>query len=125
MSGPHLPGRSPRPDPERFTAAARGADGGLAAGFAAFDARHYWEAHEFWEPVWMAQPQASAGRSLMRGLIQLANAGLKQRMGREAAARRILVLAEAALAEVRGEVLGVTQARIAAMRVQVLIETAL
>ena len=98
---------------------------GLQAGFAAFDARHYWEAHEFWEPVWMAQLQASAGRSLMRGLIQLANAGLKRRMGREAAARRILPLAEAALREAPAGALGVGPKRIAAMREQVFRETAL
>ena len=35
----------------------------------------------------------------MRGLIQLANGGLKARMGRENAARRIAALADTALRE--------------------------
>ena len=47
----------------------------------------------------MCLPPASAERHLLQGLIQLANAGLKARMGRRAAALRILDLADAAFRE--------------------------
>lgn len=96
----HIPGQTPRPDPALF-APYRG-EAALAAGLAAFRARYYWEAHEFWEPVWAAFPPASAERHLMAGVIQLANAGLKHRMGRPRAAARLLVLAESALARGQG-----------------------
>lgn len=113
---PYLPGRTDRPGPEWF-APQRG-PGAFAAGFEAFERGYFWEAHELWEPVWMAQPPASAERALLRGLIQLANAGLKRRMGRDAAAVRILALADAALSEAlaRGPVLGVTHEKAIALR---------
>ena len=47
----------------------------------------------------MVLPPASAERHLLQGLIQLANGGLKARMGRENAARRIAALADTALRE--------------------------
>ncbi|MCB1391489.1 MAG: DUF309 domain-containing protein [Rhodobacteraceae bacterium] len=129
---PHLPGRTPRPDPALFApllAGVQGSDaaalsGGAAfrAGFDAFAAGYYWEAHEFWEPVWAALPPASAERHLLRGLIQLANAGLKRRMDRPGAARRILQLAESALDEAfgtrRSRVMGVDRARIGGLMAQ-------
>jgi len=136
---PHLPGRTPRPDPALFAPLIAGLDGldaaGLAesrafdAGFAAFDAGYYWEAHEFWEPVWAALPPASAERQLLRGLIQLANAGLKRRMGRPAAAARILALAEAAVAAGfapgRDRVMGLDRHHVTAMQQQAAAESAL
>jgi len=136
---PHLPGRNPRPDPALFAPALSGLEGltaqelaaspAFAGGLAAFRAGFYWEAHEFWEGVWSALPQASAERELMRGLIQLANAGLKRRMGREAAAVRILPLSEAALREGfrRGgeSVMGLDQRQVAELRARVEAENAL
>ncbi|MFN4099248.1 MAG: DUF309 domain-containing protein [Pararhodobacter sp.] len=130
---PHLPGRNARPDPALFAPVIAGLEGldaaelekspAFAAGFGAFGAGFYWEAHEFWEAVWAALPPASAERQVLRGLIQLANAGLKRRMGREVAAARILVLADAALGEGfgggRGRVMGVERETVAAMRAQV------
>jgi len=107
---PHLPGRTPRP-PEaqlapwkagltpQLAPAALLASPAFAAGLEAFRARYYWEAHELWEAVWICLPPAAAERLLLRGLIQLANAGLKARMARPTAAMRILALADAALAE--------------------------
>jgi len=107
---PHLPGRTPRP-PEVAFAPLKEALGEHVApseikDCAAFRCaqrlflnRYYWEAHELFEAVWIRLPPASAERHLLRGLIQLANAGLKHRLGRPAAARRILTLADAALAE--------------------------
>jgi len=107
---PHLPGRTPRPPEEVFARLKAGLTPGpapasllaapaFAAGLEAFRARYYWEAHELWEAVWICLPPAAAERLLLRGLIQLANAGLKARLGRAAAKARILALADAALGE--------------------------
>lgn len=41
----------------------------------------YWEAHEVWEPVWMALPPNSRERITCQALIQAANACLKLRFG--------------------------------------------
>jgi Domain of unknown function (DUF309). len=136
---PHLPGRNSRPDPAFFAPLLDGLAGlGPAAltdsaafrmGFAAYAAGYYWESHEVWEPVWAALPPASAERHLLRGLIQLANAGLKRRMGREAAALRILALADSALAEAFGGgrrlLMGMTPDDVAGLRRQAIAEIAL
>lgn len=71
----------------------------FSAGFEAFDAGYFWEAHEIWEPVWMALPPASRERHLLQGVIQLANAALKRAMGKTSACKRILDLADRALTE--------------------------
>jgi len=49
----------------------------------------YWEAHEVLEPVWQALPPSSRERQFTQALIQLANAGVKQRLGRAAAFKRL------------------------------------
>ena len=59
----------------------------------------FWEAHEVWEAVWKASSQNGVERLLLRGLIQLANAALKIRMGRGNAALRLLVEADALFGE--------------------------
>ena len=51
---------------------------------------YFWEAHELLEPVWMALPHAAPERQMVQALIQLANAGLKGRMGRPRAVVRCL-----------------------------------
>ncbi len=129
---PHLPGRTPRPPEALFAALKQGladmdpaALGGSAAsreGLRAFRARYYWEAHELWEAVWTCLPPAGAERLALRGLIQLANAGLKGRMGQAGAQARILALADAALAEAarRGskDALGLGPGALAGLREQ-------
>ncbi|MGG7567824.1 DUF309 domain-containing protein [Rhodovulum sp. DZ06] len=126
---PHLPGRTPRPPEALFAALTEAVPEGpgallapaFAAGREAFARRYYWEAHELWEAVWMALPPASAEKLALRGLIGLANAGLKGRMDRGAAAARILARAEAELTEAasRGAALpGLDGAALAAMRAQ-------
>ncbi|GAB4262792.1 MAG: hypothetical protein Kow0013_08700 [Pararhodobacter sp.] len=102
---PYLPGITPRPSKDHFapltaTVAGCATPGDLAespcfrAGFEGFARRYYWEAHELWEPVWMTLPRDSTERALVQGLIQLANAALKRRMGRPRAADRIIALAD-------------------------------
>ena len=68
-------------------------------GLAWLDAGYYWEAHELFEPVWSALPPNAPERRLVQALIQIANAGLKLRMGRPRAAARLIVLAQALIAE--------------------------
>ena len=58
-------------------------------GWAWLDAGYFWEAHEVWEPVWLACPPNSAERFFMAALIQLANGRLKLAMNRRSAALRI------------------------------------
>ncbi|WP_111734522.1 DUF309 domain-containing protein [Roseovarius amoyensis] len=133
VGGPHLPGRTPRPPEAAFAplkAALEGADDPAAlaasAAFGAalrlFERRYYWEAHEMFEAVWIRLPPASAERVLLRGLIQLSNAGLKARMGRGRATARILALADADLAEVAARApagaMGLTPGALAALRCQ-------
>lgn len=66
----------------------------------------YWEAHEVLEPVWMALPGPSPERAYVQGVIQLANAALKVRMGRKNAARRLCEIALTHLASARGNRMG-------------------
>lgn len=107
---PHIPGRTPRPSETVFSTLKADLSSGLSAAeladsvafqtaLMAFSDRYYWEAHELFEAVWMYLPPASAERHLLKGLIQLSNAGLKGRMGQDKAVRRIRDLAGAAFAE--------------------------
>ncbi len=67
----------------------------LAAGY-------YWEAHEAWEPVWQRATPNSRERLLVQATIQLANALLKRRTGRDRAAVRLLDHAGRLLRELYG-----------------------
>lgn len=107
---PYWPGQTERPDEAVFEPLKSGIDTSQSpktlqsspafqTGLAAFAHRYFWEAHEIWEPIWLALPPASAERHLMQGLIQLANAGLKRDMGNPRAADRIQARAEQALDE--------------------------
>lgn len=74
-------------------------DCGFRYGLALHDASYFWEAHEIWEAVWMAAPMNGRDRLALRALIQIANAGLKRRMGRVRAAARLVEEAQALLGE--------------------------
>lgn len=87
---PHLPGLTPRPRAEIAP--------GLEEGLALYRAGYFWEAHEAWEPLWLAAPPNSRERALLQGLIQLANGWLKLRMDRAPAAERIAAIAAEHLA---------------------------
>lgn len=54
-----------------------------------FNEGFYWEAHEAWEGLWMACPRGSVQACYLQGLIQAANALLKQRMDRPGAVARL------------------------------------
>ena len=54
-----------------------------------FNTGYFWEAHEVWEPVWMALAPNSRERCACQALIQGANACLKLRYGRGKAFARL------------------------------------
>lgn len=108
----HVPGTGTEPDwPPLETAKAQALDvttdetwpqnEAYIYGFALLRAGFYWEAHEVWEVVWLACAPNSRERSLMRALIQTANAQLKIEMDRRPAALRLLDEAQRDLNEVR------------------------
>lgn len=102
----YIPGRTPRHPEGAFDALRASARPGMGprelARSAAFrtglvwlESGYFWEAHELLEPVWMALPEGSRERELVQGLIQLANARLKERMQRPRAAERLRAMARA------------------------------
>jgi hypothetical protein len=106
----YLPGKTPAPDraplehakalvPKAYENGVDPRDPAFRYGLALHDAGLFWEAHEVWEAVWKAAPKNGCDRLLLRGLIQRANAHLKLRMGRPAAALRLLDEAAGELAE--------------------------
>ena len=71
----------------------------LVYGLALNDAGFFWESHEILEAVWLAAPMGRRDRILLRACIQIANAGLKHRLGRVRAVERLLGEARTELAE--------------------------
>ncbi|MFT4727062.1 MAG: hypothetical protein ACI9UN_001557 [Granulosicoccus sp.] len=72
---------------------------------------YFWEAHEVFEPVWMALPHESEERRFVQGLIQLANALLKAKMARPKAVQRLCRIARELLisSSGRGAIMNVDQ----------------
>lgn len=108
---PFVPGLSPRPhgddDVHRIAEAAHNptnpsswrSNPAWRAGVTLYAQGFFWEAHEVWEAVWMNARPNSRERALVQALIQLANAALKQRMGRPEASRRLAALAASRLTD--------------------------
>jgi hypothetical protein len=48
-------------------------------GVALFNGGYYWEAHEAWEPLWLAHGRRGPVAAAIQGLIKLAAAGVKVR----------------------------------------------
>ena len=69
-------------------------------GVALNDRGFFWECHEILEAVWKAAPPSGRDKILLRALIQVANANLKQVMGQPAAVARLFTEALAELDEV-------------------------
>lgn len=89
----YLPGRFPHPvrDPDGHSyGMPEGASDpeALLWGIDLFDQGYHWEAHEAWEPLWFAAERGSPLRSLTKGLILLAAAGVKVREGKPVPALR-------------------------------------
>ncbi|MDP2779944.1 DUF309 domain-containing protein [Devosia sp.] len=60
----------------------------LAWGIDLFNHGYYWEAHEAWEPIWLAARGNVQDRALFKGLIMLAATGVKIRERKWQAAAR-------------------------------------
>ena len=54
----------------------------------------FWETHEVLEPIWMAAAESSNEKLHIQALIQLANAGLKKKLGWGKAFDRLCVQAD-------------------------------
>jgi hypothetical protein len=85
--------------PLRFNRFVPADDPAFLYGLALHDGGFFWEAHEIWEAVWKAAPMNGRDRLALRALIQIANAGLKQRQARSRAAARLLNEVRALLGE--------------------------
>ena len=97
----HVPGVTKAADRERLDEA-RGAfrqrpDQKLLYGFDLLRRSFAWEAHEILEDLWMQAHPNTRDREALKILIQIANAGLKNAMGRSKAAARLWQQAETAL----------------------------
>ena len=91
----YLPGRNPHPirDPsghsygkpperaESFDGATWRQSKAYLRGIDLFNHGFFWEAHEFWEGPWKASAVGSPTRLLLEGLIRLAAARLKAKVG--------------------------------------------
>jgi predicted metal-dependent hydrolase len=85
--------------PLRFASFVPADNGAFRYGLALHDRGFFWEAHEIWEAVWKAAPMNGRDRIALRALIQIANAGFKQRQARPRAASRLIDEATALLNE--------------------------
>ena len=70
-----------------------------------FHAGFLWEAHEKWEGIWKASPDATQ-REFLQGLIQLAASMIKSQAGNAKGARGLLERAEARLARAGDRYMG-------------------
>ena len=115
----YLPGITPRHPEGLFDALRDTVSEGMSAeelensdawlsGQGYYRAGFFWEAHEVWEPVWMALPPKSVERLVAQAAIQLANAGLKLRMEKPKAALRLCDEVEAFVFGLKGETLGLS-----------------
>lgn len=97
----YIPGQTPRHDEALFAGFGTSVGGGdltqsLAwrAGLRYLERGFFWEAHEAFEPVWMATLPNSAERHMVQALIQFANASLKAKMQRPKAVLRLCDIAD-------------------------------
>jgi uncharacterized protein len=97
----HVPGTGSTPDrttldaikatiPPRIVSADWPICAAYRYGFRLADTGYFWEAHEIWEPVWLACAAGGIERLALRSLIQLVNAELKMVMRQPTAARRLV-----------------------------------
>ena len=109
----YIPGKTPRHPEDAFAAIHASVRSGMSAEeLAATDAfqtglrylasGYCWEAHEVFEPVWMALPDGDE-RRFVQALIQLANGRLKLLMDRPKAALRLAVIATDLLRQIKAE----------------------
>ncbi len=109
----YVPGQTPRHAEGRFehltatvhqgmSTAQLGQSEAFCTGLVYLRRGYFWEAHELFEPVWMALEAGSDDRRLVQALIQLANAQLKRKMQRPKAAKRLCIVVRELLATLTG-----------------------
>lgn len=94
----YLPGQMSHPA-EGHVATAATDEAALQYGFDLFNHEFYWEAHEAWEPLWLAAPRSSPLRLALHVLILNTATRLKERLGEAGPAARLRRRAEECLAE--------------------------
>ncbi len=99
--------------PSRFADYVPWQHSALLYGILLNDCELYWESHEVLEAVWKAAPMNGPDRVILQGLIQIANAGLKQKMGRGGAAGRLVKQAQELLREFLARKAAVDEASLA------------
>lgn len=81
--------------------------------FIFLDKSYYWEAHELFEAIWFLCPPNSPEKLFVQALIQLANAGLKQKMGADGAVKKLTLesnrLAKEAFNRSNGKIFGYSE----------------
>lgn len=118
---PHRPGSGSRPDSALLAAAKADCPAitdplrwrenrTYRAGWNLFEAGFYWEAHEVWEPVWLACRPNAIEQRFLKMAIQTANARLKAAMGKNKAAGRLDDEVALLLSEVKAALGGETKA---------------
>jgi hypothetical protein len=106
----YIPGQTARHDPETFSGLHASVEAGMTvealqetaawkAGLAFLHNGYFWEAHEALEPVWMQTPPNSPERHLVQAVIQIANASLKELMGKPNAVCRLCDIAESHISD--------------------------
>lgn len=81
---------------------------------------YFWECHEVLEAVWLRCPDPSPEREMTQALIQLANARLKQAMGKPRAVMRLcdMVAEHLARCESQGCVMGLSVDEVSGWMIQ-------
>lgn len=129
----YVPGRTPRHAEDAFDVVRQTAKANMSPeqltectafrlGLRYLDAGFYWEAHELFEPVWMALPNPSAERQFVQCLIQIANGYLKVKMDKPKAASRLVTIARGLFSNVSSDtddhgraLMGVEKVRVQAL----------
>lgn len=107
----HLPGTTPHPERDRhghmygvrlppavgLTAEGWSKNEDYLFGVDLFNAGYYWEAHTYWERLWAVDGIEPEARDFLQGLVQLAAACLKCKLGEIGGARKLLTRARASL----------------------------
>ncbi|AMV38543.1 DUF309 domain-containing protein [Planctomyces sp. SH-PL62] len=101
---PKPPRDEARPSPPPIAGDAWAESPAYLRGVDLFNAGCYWEAHEAWEPLWLAHGRRGPIAAVLQGLIKLAAAGVKVRQGRPGGVRSHARRAADHFAEVRAEV---------------------
>ena len=88
--GGHMRGgrEAPEPSPNPLDAGLWAHNRAYLLGLDLFNYGYYWEAHEKWEALWLLAGEEKGTASFLKGLIKLAAAGVKIRVGNARGTRK-------------------------------------